>query len=140
MEDPLDRLKKLTSKISSYELTRKENYKRLKELFFELEYDKKIGDFEKIFKYKAINLLGISLQKENFKEIQEKKYFQILAITKVDNKTKNISLGYYGRVEMVEKELIDKVVEFVIRYRFEKSFMNVEYYYDILKEIDKKDV
>ena len=40
MSDALKRLKELTSKISSYELTRKENFKRLQELFKKLELEK----------------------------------------------------------------------------------------------------
>jgi predicted aldo/keto reductase-like oxidoreductase len=137
--NPLDRLKELTSKISSYELTRKENIKRLKELFYELELDKKVFNFEMIFDYKAINLSAVSLQKENFAEITEGKYFQLLAITKVEGKTKNISLAYYGRVENVDKILRQKVIEFVIRYRFEKSFINLENYYELLDFIKQDD-
>jgi len=137
--NPLDRLKELTSKISSYELTRKENIKRLKELFYELELDKKVFNFEMIFDYKAINLSAVSLQKENFAEITKGKYFQLLAITKVEGKTKNISLAYYGRVENVEESLRQKVIEFVIRYRFEKSFINLENYYELLDFIKQDD-
>ena len=74
----------------------------------------------------------LPLQKENFAEITKGKYFQLLAITKVEGKTKNISLAYYGRVENVEESLRQKVIEFVIRYRFEKSFINLEYYNDIV--------
>ncbi len=132
MSSALDRLKELTSKISSYELTRKENEKRLMALFMELQLDKKVGEFSKLFTYKAINLSAVSLQKENFLQIQEGKYLQLLAITKVDGRSKNISLAYFGRVENVEEALLMKVVEFVIRYRFEKSFMNLEHYHQLL--------
>ncbi len=132
MSSALDRLKELTSKISSYELTRKENEKRLMALFTELQLDKKVGEFSKLFTYKAINLSAVSLQKENFLQIQEGKYLQLLAITKVDGRSKNISLAYFGRVENVEEALLMKVVEFVIRYRFEKSFMNLEHYHQLL--------
>ena len=132
MNDALERLKKLTSKISSYELKRKENYQKLKKLFFLLNLDKKIGDFEDIFSFKAINLSAVSLQKDTFAQIQKGKYFQLLAITKQNGKSKNISLAYYGRVENVEEELKNNVIEFVLRYRFEKSFINLEYYNDIV--------
>ncbi|SFV51528.1 hypothetical protein MNB_SM-7-325 [hydrothermal vent metagenome] len=133
MSDALQRLKELTSKISSYELTRKENLKRLRELFVLLELDKKIDSFETIFLYKAINLSAVSLQKESFGEIQKGKYLQILAITKIDGKSKNISLGYFGRVENVPKKQLDEVMEFVIRYRFEKSFLTLEHYHQLLE-------
>ena len=133
MSDALKRLKELTSKISSYELTRKENLKRLKELYEKLGLKKKTHDFETIFGYKAINLSAVSLQKESFGEIQEGKYLQILAITKVDGKSKNISLAYFGRVENVEESLRSEVIEFVIRYRFEKSFLNLEHYHELLE-------
>ena len=133
MSDALKRLKELTTKISSYELTRKENLKRLKELFVRLGLDKKIDDFMTIFGYKAINLSAVSLQKESFGEIQEGKYLQILAITKVEGKSKNISLGYFGRVENVDAKLRSEVMEFVIRYRFEKSFLTLEHYHDLLE-------
>ena len=132
MSDALKRLKELTSRISSYELTRKENRKKLKELFIRLGIEKKIDDFTTIFGYKAINLSGVSLQKENFGEIQPGKYLQILAITKVDGKSKNISLGYFGRVENVDEKVRSQVMEFVIRYRFEKSFLTLEHYHDLL--------
>jgi len=133
MSDALRRLKELTSKISSYELTRKENFKRLKELYEKLGLKKKAHDFETIFEYKAINLSAVSLQKESFGELQEGKYLQLLAITKVDGKNRNISLAYFGRVENVEESLRSEVIEFVIRYRFEKSFLNLEHYHELLE-------
>jgi hypothetical protein len=132
MSSALERLKKLSTKITSYELTRKENFERLKELFFKLKLDEKINEFETIFSYKALNLSAISLQKENFGEINEGKYLQLLAIVKVDNRSKNISLGYFGRVENVDEKLREEILEFVIRYRFEKSFINLENYYEML--------
>jgi hypothetical protein len=128
----LQRLKELTSKISSYELTRKENRARLQKLYESLGLEEKVHDFEKLFSYKAINLSAISLQKETFGEIQEGKYLQLLGITKVDGKSKNISLGYFGRVENVDESVRSDVMEFVIRYRFEKSFLTLEHYYDLL--------
>ncbi len=137
MSDALKRLKELTSKISSYELTRKENFKRLQELFKKLELEKKTNDFQTLFEYKAINLSAVSLQKENFGEIQEGKYLQLLAIAKVEGKSKNISLAYFGRVENVPKGLREEIIEFVIRYRFEKSFLNLEHYHELLENFKK---
>ncbi len=136
MSSALDRLKNLTDKISAYETARKENMKILKKLFYELDIDKKVEEFSNIFLFKAINLSGISLLKESMGEIKEGKYLQILAIDyKKDAsvKSKNISLAYFGRVENVDVDLKNRVVEFVIRYRFEKSFMTLERYNSMLE-------
>ncbi len=45
MSSALDRLKKLTTKISSYEMSRKENLKVLEILYDELQINKKSGIF-----------------------------------------------------------------------------------------------
>ncbi len=137
MSSALDRLKNLTNKISSYEMARKENLKVLRNLFSEIGIDKKVEVFEDIFSFKAINLSGASLLAENLGEIKEGKYLQILAISYDKDaavKSKNISLAYFGRVENVDTLLKDKVVEFIIRYRFEKSFMTLEHYYGMLED------
>ncbi|MBN2815510.1 MAG: hypothetical protein JXQ67_02420 [Campylobacterales bacterium] len=136
MSSALDRLKNLTNRISGYEVTRKENLKSLEELFYAIGLDKKVQNFEEIFSYKAINLSGASLAPESLGEIKEGKYFQILAISYDKNakvKSKNISLGYFGRAELVDASLRNRVVEFIIRYRFEKSFMTLEHYYTMLE-------
>lgn len=140
MSSALDRLKKLTNKISSYETARKDNLKILKELFFELKINEKIVSFSELFDFKAINLSGASLQRENLGEIKKGKYLQLLAISynkESEKKSKNISLGYYGRAENVEEELKDKVVEFVVRYRFEKSFITLQHYYEMIETCSK---
>lgn len=139
MHSALDRLKNLTQKISGYEVKRKENLKRVEELFFLLAIDKKVESFEALFSFKAINLSGASLAAENLGEIKEGKYLQILAIAYDKNattKSKNISLAYFGRAEAVEKSLKDSVVEFIIRYRFEKSFMTLEHYNFMLEHFE----
>ncbi len=141
MSSALDRLKNLTNKISSYELTRKNNMTQLRELFITIGIDKKIDTFEDIFLFKAINLSGASLLEDNLGEIKEGKYLQILAISYDKNakvKNKNTSLAYFGRVESVECDLKDRVVEFIIRYRFEKSFMTLEHYNGMLSDFGKK--
>jgi hypothetical protein len=143
MGSALERLKKITNKISSYELARKENIAALKELYKTVGIDKKVQNFEELFDFKAINLSGVSLQEENLGEIKEGKYLQILAISYNKDaavKSKNISLAYFGRVENVDDALREKVVEFVIRYRFEKSFMNLEHYHAMLGNFKTKDV
>jgi len=140
MSSALDRLKNLTNKISGYEVTRKENLKYLQELFYTIGIDKKVHSFEDIFEYKAINLSGASLLAENLGEIKKGKYFQILAISYDKNakiKSKNISLAYFGRVENVDTVLKQNVVEFIIRYRFEKSFINLEHYHEMLENFVK---
>ena len=138
MSSALDRLKNLTNKISSYEMARKENLKILENLFSDLEIDKKVQTFSELFDFKAINLSGASLVKESIGEIKEGKYLQILAISydkEAVVKSKNISLAYFGRVENVEIELKNKVIEFIIRYRFEKSFITLEHYHGILGDL-----
>jgi len=142
MSSALDRLKNLTKKISSYEMARKDNLAVLERLFNELEIFKKVDEFSKLFDFKAINLSGASLLEESLGEIKEGKYLQILAISydkEATVKSKNISLAYYGRVENVDVNLKNKVVEFIIRYRFEKSFMTLEHYHDMLNTFKVSD-
>jgi len=136
MSSALDRLKNLTNKISGYETVRKENLKILEILYKDLEIDKKVETFPELFEFKAINLSGASLVSENLGEIKEGKYLQILAISYDKEalvKSKNSSLGYYGKAQNVEVDLKNKIVEFIIRFRFEKSFMNLEHYYGVLE-------
>ncbi|WP_372999493.1 hypothetical protein [Sulfurimonas sp.] len=135
MSSALDRLKNLTNKISSYETARKDNLKILKNLYKKIEIDKKVENFSDLFDFKAINLSGASLLSDSLGEIKKGKYLQILAISydkTAVQKSKNISLAYFGKVENVESALKDMVVEFIIRYRFEKSFMTLENYYDMI--------
>ena len=142
MSSAIDRLKNLTNKISSYERVRKDNLKILEELFFEINIDEKVEDFNDIFEYKALNLSGASLQSDNLGEIREGKYLQILAIAydkEAVIKSKNISLGYFGKVENVNPKFKDKIVEFIIRYRFEKSFMTLEHYNSMLDAFKKEE-
>lgn len=138
MSSALDRLKNLTNKISSYELARKTNRAELKKLFSEIGIDKKVKNFEDIFLFKAINLSGASLLEENLGEIKKGKYLQVLAISydkTAKVKSKNTSLAYFGRVENVDTFLKDKIVQFIIRYRFEKSFITLEHYHGMITEI-----
>ena len=135
MSSALDRLKNLTNKISGYEVARKENLKILEELFVELMIDKKVETFGELFEFKAVNLSGASLAPETLGEVKVGKYLQLLAISYDKDaliKSKNISLGYYGKAEKVDVALKEKIVEFIMRFRFEKSFMTLEHYYDIL--------
>jgi len=133
-------LKALTSKISSYELARKENLRTLSELYEALELAEKVGEFNEVFAFKAINLSGVSLSEEDIGTIKEGKYLQIIGI-KYDKdakvKNRNISLGYYGRVEKVDEELRENIVRFIISWRFEKSFRTLEHYYTMLQKLPK---
>jgi hypothetical protein len=136
MSSALDRLKNLTNKISGYERSRKDNLVILQDLFIELGINQKIEEFNELFNYKAINLSGASLQNDSLGEIKKGKYLQILAIGYDKDavvKSKNISLGYFGKAENVDVNLKNKIVEFIIRFRFEKSFMTLEHYYDMLE-------
>ena len=140
MSSALDRLKNLTNKISGYETARKENISLLKKLFLEIGIDKKVEKFEDIFEFKAINLSGASLLSESLGVIKEGKYLQVLAISYDKDavvKSQNISLAYFGRVESVDTILKDKIVEFIVRYRFEKSFMTLEHYHTMLEPFRK---
>lgn len=142
MSSALDRLKNLTNKISSYERARKDNMELLKNLYTEIGIDKKVEEFSELFDFKAINLSGASLLSENLGEIKEGKYLQILAIGYDKDavvKSKNISLGYFGKVENVDMNLKNKIVEFIIRFRFEKSFMTLQHYYGMLEPFKKNE-
>lgn len=140
MSSALERLKELTSKISSYELARKENLRTLAKLFDVLNLSEKVGEFHDVFEFKAINLSGISLAEDDIGTIKEGKYLQIIGI-KYDKeakvKNRNISLGYYGRVEKVDVDLRNTIVKFIIAWRFEKSFRTLEHYYTMLEKLPK---
>ena len=140
MSSALERLKALTTKISSYELARKENMRTLAELFDVLNLGVKVGEFHDIFEFKAINLSGISLTEDDIGTIKEGKYLQIIGI-KYDKeakvKNRNISLGYYGRVEKVDADVRNTIVRFIIAWRFEKSFRTLEHYYTMLERLPK---
>lgn len=138
MSSALDRLKDLTSKLSGYEVARKENMKLLESLYRELQIDGKVPDFKDLFDFKAINLSGVSLASESLGSIKEGKYIQVIAI-RYDAasavKNRNISLGYFGRAEKVDPVLKEKIVAFVLRWRFEKSFMTLEHYHGMINAL-----
>ncbi|WP_201353158.1 hypothetical protein [Hydrogenimonas urashimensis] len=141
MSDKLDRLKALADKataISTYEIERKKNLNRLKALYETLRLKEKVPAFKDLFAFKAINLSGISLGGESLGKISEGKYAQIIAITYVEEegrkRAKNISLRYFGRVEQLDESLKGEIVEFILRWRLEKSFMGVDHYRQLLKK------
>ena len=112
----------------------------LSKLFNVLNLGEKVGEFHDVFEFKAINLSGISLAEDDIGTIKEGKYLQIIGI-KYDReakvKNRNISLGYYGRVEKVDVDLRNTIVKFIIAWRFEKSFRTLEHYYTMLEKLPK---
>lgn len=138
MSSALERLKALTTKISSYEVARKDNMRTLEKLFEDLDMQRKVGTFTELFEFKAINLSGLSLAEEDIGTIKEGKYLQVIGI-KYDKtakvKNRNISLAYYGRVEKVDEALRNRIVRFIIAWRFEKSFRTLEHYYTMLEKL-----
>ncbi len=143
MESALERLKKLTDHIVSYELTRNENHKRLTKLYELLKIEEKCDDFDNIFDFKAMNLMGISLKEENLGAIHAGRYVQLLAIKakSADAKAKlNVSLGYFGKAQSITPEVKEHLIEFVLRWRFEKSFMTLSHYDTMIKGLPKREL
>ena len=125
------------------EKVRKENISRVHELYSDLKIFEKCPDFGTIFLYKAMNLSGIGLKEEDFAVVREGKYIQIIAITYEPDatgkkKAKNVSLGYFGRGESLDPVLKNKIIEFVLRWRYEKAFQNLAHYRDLLKKVEKQ--
>ncbi len=126
----------------SFKTVRQENIDRVKTLFENLKIFEKSPDFDHIFDYKAMNLSGIGLKEEDFGQVREGKYIQVIAITYEPDKTgkkkaKNISLGYFGKAETLDSRLKNNIIEFVLRWRYEKAFQNVEHYKDLIEKIDR---
>jgi len=97
-------------------------------------------DFSTLFNYTAMNLAGIGLKDENFGEIHKGKYVQIISISyelNSDGKrvNKNSSLGYYGKAEKLEEKEKSNIIEFVLRWRYEKSFQHSDDYQRLLSKI-----
>jgi hypothetical protein len=120
------------------------NIKRLKELYTILGIYEKSSDFDRIFIYKAMNLSGIGLKEEDFGEVREGKYIQIIAITYEPDKNgkkkaKNISLGYFGKAETLQPKRKNNIIEFVLRWRYEKAFQNLEHYKELIAKLNSLD-
>jgi len=120
---------------------REENIARVKVLYEKLKIFEKSPDFDKVFIYKAMNLSGIGLKDDDFGEVREGKYIQVIAITYEPDKhgkkkAKNISLGYFGKAETLETTLKNEIIEFVLRWRYEKAFQNVEHYKDLIARVE----
>jgi len=159
MSSSLDKLKELTTKLEEKlsqnisntpnqqvqdnlndKETREENIQKVKELYTRLSIEEKSPDFNNIFSYKAMNLSGIGLKDEDFGKIREGKYIQIIAITYEPDKNgkkkaKNISLGYFGKAENINEQLKKDIIEFVLRWRYEKAFANLEHYKELITRV-----
>lgn len=134
--------KRVKKAVENCDNVRDENIIRVKELYEKLKIYEKSPDFEKIFIYKAMNLSGIGLKEDDFGEVREGKYIQVIAITYEPDKNgkkkaKNISLGYFGKAETLEPKLKNEIIEFVLRWRYEKAFQNVEHYKDLIERVEK---
>lgn len=127
----------------SQEPVRTENLKRVAKLYLELGINEKAPDIENLFVYKAMNISGISLKEEDFGEIRTGKYVQVIAITYEPDKNgkkkaKNISLGYFGKAETLDDDYKNEIIEFVLRWRYEKAFQNLEHYRELIDNIHPK--
>ncbi len=119
---------------------RLDNIVRMLELYKKLDIEKKAPNLAEIFVYKAMNISGIGLKEEDFGEIREGKYVQIIAITYEPDKNgkkkaKNISLGYFGKAETLDKDFKNEIIEFVLRWRYEKAFQNLKHYRVLLARL-----
>jgi len=124
----------------SMEPIRVENLLRVAQLYVQLGIHEKAPDIEQLFIYKAMNISGIGLKEEDFGEIRAGKYVQVIAITYEPDKNgkkkaKNISLGYFGKAETLEEGYKNEIIEFVLRWRYEKAFQNLEHYKDLLDRV-----
>ncbi|MCF6205847.1 MAG: hypothetical protein L3J47_02975 [Sulfurovum sp.] len=141
VSSPAPKSEKKQIKKAQSEDVRQANIDRVKELYEKLKIYEKSPDFENIFIYKAMNLSGIGLKEEDFGQVREGKYIQVIAITYEPDKNgkkkaKNISLGYFGKAETLEPKLKNEIIEFVLRWRYEKAFQNVEHYKELIEKID----
>ena len=140
-QDTVSQTKPQPVKRAEPESVRQTNIDRVKTLFEKLKIFEKSPDFDNIFHYKAMNLSGIGLKEEDFGQVREGKYIQIIAITYEPDKNgkkkaKNISLGYFGKAETLDPKLKNEIIEFVLRWRYEKAFQNVEHYKELIEKID----
>ena len=139
--DTVPQTKPTPVKKAESENVRQENIDRVKALYKKLKIFEKSPEFDNIFHYKAMNLSGIGLKEEDFAQVREGKYIQIIAITYEPDKNgkkkaKNISLGYFGKAETLDPKLKNEIIEFVLRWRYEKAFQNVEHYKALIEKID----
>lgn len=134
----LSRLHELTDDLISYETSRIANRQRLEILFVNCVLDEGFSCVEELFEFKAMNLMGISLNEMELGHIQVGRYIQLLVIAakkKGEKKSTSISLGYFGKAELVDSSLVADLAEFVLRWRYEKSFLNVNHYKNLISAL-----
>ena len=123
------------------ESVQNQNKIRVKVLYEKLKIFEKSPEFDKLFMYKAMNLSGISLKEDDFAQARDGKYIQIIAITYEPDKNgkkkaKNISLGYFGKADTLDETLKNEIIEFVLRWRYEKAFQHLEHYKELVARVD----
>jgi hypothetical protein len=126
---------------NSSDVIRNTNIERVHTLYEKLKIFEKSPDFDNIFIYKAMNLSGIGLKEDDFAQVREGKYIQIIAITYEPDKNgkkkaKNISLGYFGKAETLDHTLKNEIIEFVLCWRYEKAFQNLEHYKNLIARVE----
>ncbi len=133
------RLQELTDTLVTYESSRIANIKRLETLFPLCIKGDDFRTIHELFEFKAMNLMGITLSEDALGVIQEGRYVQLLVIAakqKEDKKSTSISLGYFGKAESVDPQTVAHLTEFVLRWRYEKSFMNVNHYKELIEQFN----
>ncbi len=138
--EKIEYLKQLIDQVLTQSTTRAKNLQRLRELYEDLGISQKVPAFEELFTFNAINLAGLSLQKETLLHPQPKRYVQIIGIKKVENRSKNVNIRYFGKSENLEEEVIRNIAEFVLRWRLEKGYIAVDNYQELLGELESKEV
>ncbi|GEM_PF-3289367 len=126
--------------ITDAPIDRKDNIKRLEALLIELGINKKCSTLQDAYHYKAMNLSGIGISENDFGEIRAGKYIQIIAISYESGaddkkKAKNISLGYFGSGANITSELKNSIIEFVLRWRYEKGFQSQDHYKLLMRKL-----
>ncbi|MEY3090912.1 MAG: hypothetical protein RL113_1228, partial [Pseudomonadota bacterium] len=136
--------KKVSPKIADENQLRTHNMDRFKMLYDKFRIADKLSHFEDVFGYKAMNLTGIGLKEDDFGGVREGKYIQVIAITYEPDisgkkRAKNISLGYFGKGETLDQALKNEIIEFVLRWRYEKAFQNVDHYKGLISRIQMQE-
>ena len=132
MDEKLSKIDLLLNNLVSYKKLRQNNKESLQRLYHKLHIDQKLDSFDELFSFTALNVTGFSLQPENFLESYPNRYVQIIAI----QKSRNINLRYFGRSEHLEEEIKKEIAEFILRWRLEKSFRNVDYYKELVQRVE----
>ena len=135
-----EKLSSLNESDTTHSSLREVNLKSIRYLYNKLELSQKHPDFSTIFDYSAMNLSGIGLKDGEFGKIREGKYVQLIAISyetddEGERSTRNYSLGYYGKAEKLNEADKSTIIEFVLRWRYEKTFQHAEQYQKVLSEL-----